>query len=164
VHGIRLDFRVPPDPNTADYINAGQETATSVAGPDGQPARVWINGQLGTPTSTPPTSTATMSAVTAAGGAALHGAALEVPGQGLNGPGDRPVECVLRAMAAVGAPGLRGDRGGRLPGVDQLTTRDFPAAVDFYREVFGVAHRAGFRHGRIPATPRPWFGDQRCSA
>ena len=52
---------------------------------------------------------ATMSAVTAAGGVDVHGTHGST-GQGLHGPGDRPVGRVLRVVAAAGAPRLRGDR------------------------------------------------------
>ncbi len=101
---------------------------------------------------------ATVSAVTAAGGSVCMGPH-EVPAKGYMGMASDPSGAFFGLWQPLEHRGFEviGEAGS--PVWHQLTTRDFSAAVDFYREVLGwrteqVSDTDEFRYSTA------WFGDQ----
>lgn len=101
---------------------------------------------------------ATVSALTAAGGSSCVGP-MEVPAKGFMSMATDPAGAPFglwqplehRGFELIGEPGA--------PAWHQLTTRNYRAAVDFYREVFGwrteqISDTDEFRYTTA------WFGDQ----
>jgi len=101
---------------------------------------------------------ATVSAVTAAGGSPCMGP-MEVPAKGYMGLATDPSGAAFGLWQPLEHRGFEviGEAGA--PVWHQLTTRDYRAAVDFYREVFGwqteqISDTDEFRYTTA------WFGDQ----
>lgn len=101
---------------------------------------------------------ATVSALTAAGGSSCI-EPMEIPAKGFMSMATDPTGAPLGLWQPLGHQGFEviGEAGA--PVWHQLTTRDYRAAVDFYREVFGwqteqVADTDEFRYTTA------WFGDQ----
>lgn len=138
------------------YVNAAKD-GHPVAGlmanrPQSQSPDVWTTYFHAADT------TATMAAVTAAGGAVRMGP-MEVPAKGHMGLATDPSGASFGVWQPLEHRGfeLLGEAGS--PVWHQLTTRDYRAAADFYREVFGwrtelVSDTDEFRYTTA------WFGDE----
>jgi predicted enzyme related to lactoylglutathione lyase len=101
---------------------------------------------------------ATVSAATAVG-ASLRLGPMQLPARGVMSAATDPSGAAFRLWQPLDAPGFEmvGEAGG--PVWHQLITRDFGAAINFYREVFGwrteqVSDTDEFRYTTA------WFGDQ----
>lgn len=101
---------------------------------------------------------ATMSAVTAAGGSTCMGP-MEIPAQGHMSIATDPSGAFFGLWQPIGHRGfeLVGEAGA--PVWHQLTTRDYRAAVDFYREVLGWRTEQESDTDEFRYTTA-WFGDQ----